>query len=126
VESTFVIAADSVADTFTITVGGIYRIKTRAINSIDSSDFSEELIVALARAPAKPQPPKIQLALSDLQSSYLEWEEGYSQDIEVTGYKLYSDNAEPGNQYLIYDGSLNTEVLAFVHQNLVTGAVYTY
>jgi len=43
-----------VAGSFTIVVGGIYRLKTRATNSIDTSEDSEELIVALAQKPTTP------------------------------------------------------------------------
>ncbi len=46
-----------VLGSFTVFAGGIYRIKTRSVNSIDYSQFSEELIVALARKPDTPLAP---------------------------------------------------------------------
>jgi hypothetical protein len=54
---------DGLSPTYTLTtsdnliVGTIYRIKTRAYNSIDSGSFSEELIVAFARKPETPAAP---------------------------------------------------------------------
>lgn len=34
----------------------------------------------------------------------IEWVDGVSIDIGVSGYRLYSDNGKPGNKDLIYDG----------------------
>lgn len=51
---------------------------------------------------------------------------GTSQDIRVTGYKLYTDNGLPGNSYLIYDGTDNTELMRYEHKSLSTGTYYYY
>lgn len=100
-EATYTISADDLAGSFTITVGGIYRLKTKASNSIDISEDSEELVVALARRPT--QPAKVTFSQeSNRVQNVIEWSQGESVDIPVTGYKLYSDNGMPGNQYLIY------------------------
>lgn len=41
----------NIFDSFTVWVGGIYRFKTLALNAAGPSDFSQELIVALAQKP---------------------------------------------------------------------------
>lgn len=56
----------------------------------------------------------------------LTWVEGTSEDIPVTGYKLYSDLGFPGNSYLIYDGSGITQVLEYFDTGLEPGVKYTY
>lgn len=48
ISQSYQINADDIVDAFTITTGRIYRIKTVASNSIDTSDDSEELLVGLA------------------------------------------------------------------------------
>ena len=53
----YTLIANDVFGQNTFSVGGFYRIKTRAFNSIDFSLFSEELIVALARRPSTPSQP---------------------------------------------------------------------
>jgi len=47
-------------------------------------------------------------------------------DIEVTGYQLFSDNGLPGNMFLIYDGTQNTQKLSFTHEGLTSGTEYNY
>ena len=56
----------------------------------------------------------------------LNWVEGVSLDIEVTGYQLFSDNGLPGNMFLIYDGTQNTQKLSFTHEGLNSGTEYKY
>lgn len=67
-------------------MGGIYRIKTAAANQLDLSDYSEELIVALARLPSTPVAPTFDLVLSNKFQNVLVWTAGESIDIRVTGY----------------------------------------
>lgn len=112
--------------TFTVTVGGLYRFKTTATNSIGTSQFSFELVSALAGLPEIPSTPTFDLGLSSRFQNVLQWTEGISLDIEVTGYKLYSDNGLPGNMFLIYDGSQNTQIMTYYHTGLIPGTIYNY
>ena len=54
------------------------------------------------------------------------WSQGTSADIPVTGYRLYSDNGLPGNSFLIYDGEGRTQQLTYSHSGLEIGTKYTY
>jgi len=90
--SEFRIEAEDTVGGFIVTVGRIYRIKTRAVNSIEESEFSEELVVALARSPEKPGAPSFDVEASSKRSIALNWVDGASLDIPVLGYRLYSDN----------------------------------
>lgn len=112
--------------TFRVFKGGLYRFKTTAFNSIGSSAFSNELTAALAALPETPNAPTFDLELSNRFQNVLKWVDGVSLDIEVTGYKLYSDNGLPGNMFLIYDGTQNTQQLTFTHHGLTSGTEYNY
>ena len=81
-----------VIGTFTVFKGGIYRFKTTAENSIGESGFSNEMIAALAALPETPVAPTFDSILSSRFRNVLNWVEGVSLDIEVTGYQLFSDN----------------------------------
>jgi hypothetical protein len=54
----------------------------------------------------------------------LEWTEGTSVDIPVTGYQVYSDKGLPGNSYLVYEGSSTT--LTHTESSLIPGTTYSY
>jgi hypothetical protein len=102
---TYDLNVDQMIGTFKVFKGGLYRFKTKASNSIGSSAFSNELAAALAALPETPNAPTFDLELSNRFQNVLKWVDGVSLDIEVTGYKLYSDNGLPGNMFLIYDGT---------------------
>ena len=72
--------------TFKVFKGGLYRFKTTASNSIGASGFSNELTVALAGLPETPIAPTFDIELSNRFQNVLNWIEGVSLDIEVTGY----------------------------------------
>lgn len=65
-----------VLGSFTVFAGGIYRIKTRSVNSIDFSQFSEELIVALARKPDTPLAPTFDTVKSNRFQNVIVWTVG--------------------------------------------------
>lgn len=80
----------------------------------------------MAALPETPDAPSFDLELSNRLQNVLKWVDGVSLDIEVTGYKLYSDNGLPGNMFLIYDGTQNTQQLSFTHDKLTSGTEYNY
>ena len=102
---TYQLIEGQVIGSFKVFVGGLYRFKTIAVNSIGSSGFSNELVVALAALPLTPSPTTFNTLLSNRVQNVLQWSEGISIDIAETGYQLFSDNGLPGNMFLIYDGS---------------------
>ena len=73
-----------------------------------------------------PPAPTFDTQKSNRFQNVLLWNVGESLDIKVTGYRLYSDNGQPGNIELIYDGSENSEIMIFVYSNLITGVQYSY
>jgi hypothetical protein len=124
--STYQISQGDLINTHTVTTGLFYRIKTQAVNIIDGSLHSEELIIALARLPDKPPSPTFHFDDSSRFENVLDWQEGVSQDIPVSGYLLYSDLSLTGNSYLVYNGTDSTEVMRYAHQQLQTGLLYSY
>ena len=106
--STYSIAAGDVIGTHSVVAGGFYALKTVAENNMGMSPDSAILYVALARSPDTPTAPTISQTQSSRTSQKLEWSQGTSVDIPVTGYRLYSDNGLPGNSYLVYEGSSTT------------------
>lgn len=85
--------------------GAFYTLKHSATNSIGEGEMSEELYVATADFPDTPIAPTFDENKSSRYEIVIDWTEGTSSNIPVTGYKLYSDMGEPGNEYLIYDGT---------------------
>jgi hypothetical protein len=73
-----------------------------------------------------PSAPTFDADLSNRFQNVLSWVDGVSLDIEVTGYQLFSDYGLPGNMFLVYDGTQNTQKLAFIHEGLVAGTEYNY
>jgi hypothetical protein len=124
--STYSISAGDVVSSHTVAVGNFYAIKYIAENAMGLSADSQLLYVALARMPTTPIAPVISQTLSTRTKQVLNWVEGASTDIPVTGYRLYSDNGLPGNSFLIYDGQGVSTTLTYSHDNLVKGTMYTY
>ena len=100
----YTILAGDLVDTHTIRLGNMYTLKYVAENSVGLSQDSSLLYVSLARKPNKPAPPTFDSKRSTRTQIVLQWTEGVSVDIPVTGYRIYSDKGLPGNQFLIYDG----------------------
>lgn len=71
--STYTITAAQIVGSHTVTVGGLYRIKTTAENSISVSKDSEELIVALGRKPETPTAPTFNTVESNRFQNVLVW-----------------------------------------------------
>ena len=71
---TYTISASDIVGSHTVFVGGLYRIKTKSTNSVDKSEFSEELIVALARPADKPLSPSFDTILSNRVQNVLVWQ----------------------------------------------------
>ena len=122
--STYTISAGQVVGTHTVSARGFYAVKYVAENGKGVSLDSAILYVALARAPATPSTPTISQTQSTRTSMKLEWTEGTSVDIPVTGYQVYSDKGLPGNSYLVYEGSSTT--LAHTQSSLTPGTTYSY
>lgn len=120
------IAAGDTVGSHQITVGNIYLIKCAARNTIGLSPYSSVLYVALARKPDTPAPLTFISALSTKTQIALQWQQGVSVDISVTGYRVYSDMGLPGNKFLIYDGDSITQIYQYTDKNLIPGVKYEY
>jgi hypothetical protein len=91
----------------TIVAGSIYTFTYVAENSLGTSDDSDLLEVAIVRSPETPSAPTFNSATSNRSQITVVWATSTSQDISVTGYRLYSDMGLNGDYFLIYDGSTN-------------------
>ena len=106
--NTYSIVVGDVIGTHSVVAGAFYALKTVAQNNMGMSPDSAILYVALARSPDTPPAPTISQTQSTRTTQKLEWSQGTSVDIPVTGYRVYSDNGLPGNSYLVYEGSSTT------------------
>ena len=122
----YTINVGDVVGSHTITKGLIYTIKYVAENSVGLSQDSELLYVALAERAQKPNAPTFDIERSTKNQIVVLFAEGVSNDIPVTGYRLYSDKGLPGNSFLIYDGDGVTQTLEYVDRNLLPGQRYLY
>jgi len=114
---------DSVADT--LTPYAEYRFRMKAENAYGSSDWSEEVVVALAPLPSAPAAVTKVQSLSTKTSMKVAWTA--PADIEpITGYKLYLTDPKEGTTALIYDGSNNPNLLSYVVNGLTTGSTYIF
>lgn len=110
--------------------GTTYAFKTRAVNEKGNSEYSEELIIAVAAPVAKPAAPVRNLALSarDLVSNKttlrIEWAQSSQTQIEVQGYQLYMSEGTAGNFAVIFNGSMNSLVRHYDVANLTIGQLY--
>lgn len=91
-----------------MTTGQLYTLKYRARNAVGFSQDSIYTYIALARPTETPQQPTFDPEESTRVMNVVNWKQGTSVDIPVTGYRLYSDNGLPGNSFLIYDGDGRT------------------
>lgn len=118
---TYTINVGDTVGTHTITKGLIYTIKYVAENLVGVSTDSSLLYVALAERAQKPASPTFDLERSTKNQIVILFAEGVSNDIPVTGYRLYSDKGLPGNSFLIYDGDGVTQTLEYIDTNLLPG-----
>lgn len=92
------------------TPGTVYAFKTRAVNSKGESEFSIELLAAMAAPIDAPDAPTRNMALSTRQTDLnettlrIEWTESSPTEIEVQGYALYAAHGTAGSFEMIYDG----------------------
>jgi hypothetical protein len=81
--------------------GRIFRLKYKAVNEINSSEFSDLVSVAMANAPAKPATPSKVISLSTTTTLVISWTAVANAAMPggvITKYKVFMDDGiDTGN-----------------------------
>ena len=115
-------AADS------LSAGQIYRFRARAVNVYGSSEFSEELLAAIADFPA-PNESLTRLSEESGESFItLQWEASLDTELPVPGYQVKMDDGYNGGvfEYLNQAMVLHPNVRKLRVSGLVTGLSYGF
>lgn len=83
-----------------IITGKIYSLRTRSMNVMGYSDYSEVLYIAASSPPAQPATPQVQYSLSNRTSLFVSWElndDGIVPGGQIAGYILYIDDGYGGD-----------------------------
>jgi len=88
--------------------GTDYRIVTKAINQVGTSEASEELRIALGALPDQPSAPSKVEEDSSETTIMLQWTESDEvDDITIQGYSVYRDDGYNGDFTEVYEGMGN-------------------
>lgn len=88
--------------------------------------MSNSILVAMADRADKPLAPTVDRTQSSQTSLFVKWQKVTTGDIVITGYRLNMIELASGNQQVVYDGSLNSEVTSYLVQGLSTGSYYAF
>lgn len=96
------------AGTDGLSVGKTYRIKTRSINAIGASSFSDTTYVAFGAVAGAPGQP--QRVTSTRTSITVNWTAPSSVELPITGYILNMDDGVNKDLAPVYIGSLRPDI----------------
>ena len=116
----------AIATNISMTTGLHYFFVYRAVNSVDSSVFSDEINVALIKYPAKTMTPIKEDLLSSMTSIYVTWDLLIANDLEELGYNLYMDSGNDGDFKLLLNGKGMPGVNYKLVEGLTTGQSYRF
>lgn len=104
--------------------GRSYRFKTRALNQIGFSEFSDIGYIAYGDVPAIPIMPT--LVTSTETSISVAWQPPALSDLPVLGYVLSMDDGINGEFKPIFIGTYRPDILTFTAGDLETGFPYRF
>lgn len=108
-----------------LNAGNIYRFTSTAINLIDESDDSFEVLFAAVSLPAKPAP--IRRSTDSTRSVLvIEWDVEVDSELPITGYMVEADLTQNNDFVLIWDGRDRPEINKMTVPNTVKSAPYTF
>lgn len=102
-----------------------YRFRMKATNAYGDSDYSSELVAALAPLPSTPAAVTRDLTTSTKTSMNIQWA-ALGDTEPATGYQLYMTDVASSTTSLVYDGSSNPNVLSYLKTDLVTSNSYSF
>jgi hypothetical protein len=107
--------------------GKTYRLATVAVNFMGSSDYSQELRVALGRLPSQPGAVTKVETTSTETAVMLQWDESPEVDeVEIDGYILYADDGHHGELTQVFNGTGYPLTREFLVTGLTTGLPYRF
>jgi len=104
--------------------GRSYRFKTRALNVIGYSEFSDIGYIAYGDVPVIPPAPT--LVTSTKSSIAVKWLPPTASDLPVLGYILSMDDGINGEFKPIFNGNYRPDILTFTAGDLKTGLPYRF
>jgi hypothetical protein len=108
------------------TTGLHYFFIYRAVNSVGSSPFSDEINVMQDNYPSKPTTPTKVDLLSSLTSIYVTWDPLIANDLNVLGYVLYMDSENDGDFNVVLNGKGMPGVNYKLIEGTTTGKSYSF
>ncbi len=122
---------NSMSHTVTVSSGLVtahakYRFRIMCENAFGTSDPSNELVVAIASLPSKPNAPTKVQSGSSKTSIKIQWD-ALADSQPVVGYYVYMADISSGGSYsLIYDGSANPIRRKYTANLLTSGKSYGF
>jgi len=98
----------------------------RAVNSVGSSTFSDEITVKQVNYPSKPTTPTKVDLMSSLTSIYVTWDPLIVNDLNVLGYILYMDSENDGDFKVVLNGKGMPGVNYKLIEGTKTGYIYSF
>ena len=105
--------------------GKIYRFYSTAINMIDESDKSSEVLFAAVLLPSKPAPIR-RSSESTRTILVIEWDVEPDNELPIIGYVVEADLTQNNDFVVIWDGRERPEINKMVVPNTVTSVPYTF
>ena len=97
----------------------------QAVNSIDSSDYSDVSYFVCADLPGAPATPTLETSTSS--SITIAWNPPtYTGGVALTGYRVYMNDLISDIWVMIYDGNNYPSTLTFTQTGLNAGQFYRF
>jgi hypothetical protein len=107
-----------------LVLGRFYRFKTRALNSVGYSEFSDISYIAYGNVPYAPDAPS--LISSSRNVIAVAWQPPAESDLPIKGYILSMDDGNNGEFAQVYIGENRPDILTYTSGNLRTGYPYRF
>lgn len=107
-----------------LVAGQIYTFMQRAVNEIDSSDYSDTVVAGVSDFPD--QPTTLSVSSIDSTSITLEWGISSDKELPVIGYQLEIDDGYGGDFEVLYNGYNFPNVRQYTATGLTRGLEYKF
>ena len=107
------------------TIGRTYRFKVIAVNSVGSSEASDEAYIAFGDHPGQPTAINAALATTTRTTITVTWD-AVTADLSITGYIINMDDGRLGELSPAYVGTNRPDLRVFTATGLETGLSYRF